>query len=207
MKFEAYIFDLDATLIYTAPEHRRILVKEMVLGRMGKTCSDEDVGKFWFEMDRDRIIKEIFRVDPELFWTIYKEHDSVDLRKKYTKTYSDVKVLDILKKGGSKIGIFTQAPKHIADFEVSLLGDQYLDVVVSARESSGIRPKPHPHGLEECMRILGVDSDITCCVGNGREDILSAKAASVFDILIDRGEYKFQDVFPSLTIKSLYELI
>lgn len=90
--------------------------------------------------------------------------------------------------------------------EIRMLDPKSFDAIVLVNELVEIKSKPHPHGIKECLSLLGVKKNEALYVGNSNEDIIMAKNAEVFDVLIDRGERKFPDVTPSLTIHSLYDL-
>lgn len=206
MRYKAVIFDLDGTLVHTAPEFRYKLIGQ-VLKDLKVTCSNNYfIDRFWFEARRDEIIKKCFGLEPEKFWKIYKEYDTIELRKQFTKLYDDVDFLQELRQNNYKIGIVTGAPSHIIDLEINMLGKENFDAIVRAQISNGIKPKPDPHGIEECLNLLKVKKNEAIFVGNSDEDILAAKNAQIFDVLLDRKEHEFPDIDPSFTIYSLYEL-
>ena len=57
-----------------------------------------------------------------------------------------------------------------------------------------------------CMDELGSVPEMTIYVGNSEEDVLAAQAAHCLDVLLNRGEYIFPAVKPTVTIMSLYQL-
>jgi phosphoglycolate phosphatase-like HAD superfamily hydrolase len=132
--------------------------------------------------------------------------DDVEFRKKQTKLYNDVDFIQEIRDKGYKTGIVTGAPPHIASLEIGMLGGENFDAVVIASSRMGIIPKPHPHGIEECLSMLEISNNEAMYVGNAEEDVISAKNANVYDVLLLRGEHEFPDIDPSLTIHSLYEL-
>ncbi|HLD06132.1 MAG TPA: HAD family hydrolase [Candidatus Nanoarchaeia archaeon] len=205
MGYEAVIFDLDGTLVHTAPEYRYQIVGQ-TLQDLGTTSSRHDIDRFWFEARRDAIIKECFGLEPEKFWEVYRKHDTMGLRRQFTRLYDDVGFIKELRRDGYKTGIVTGAPMHVASLEIGMLGEGDFDGVVIAQISNGIQPKPHPHGLESCLELLRVDKSKAVYVGNADEDVATAKNAQVYDVLLVRGEHDFPDVNPSLRIHSLYEL-
>ncbi len=203
--YKAVIFDLDGTLVYTAPECRYLIVGK-TLKELGVTASETAIDKFWFRTERDKIISENFGIEPEIFWGLYKKHDTFDLRKKFSKPYDDFSFIQELRQKGYKTGIVTGAPRHILAFELDMLGRENFDAVIRAQLSDGVNPKPHPQGLEMCLKSLGALKENSVYVGNAHEDITAAKNAGVFDIFLDRKEHQFPELIPSLTIFSLYEL-
>jgi len=206
MAYKAAIFDLDGTLVHTMPEYRYLVVGEQTLKELGVTASEEDIDKFWFEARRDEIIRGLFGLDPEVFWKTYRKYDKAELRKKYTRLYNDVDFIQELRKKGCLTGIVTGAPIHIVSLETAMLGEENFNAIVIAQNSQGIIPKPHPHGLIECLNLLGIRNDEAIYVGNANEDIETARNARVFDVLLDRREYRLPKIQPSLTVHSLYEL-
>ncbi len=205
MKYTAAIFDLDGTLIHSDPEFRYTLVGK-ILNDLGVKFSKEDIDRFWFETDRDEIVTCDFGLTISAFWDPFKKYDTAELRKKFAKTYDDVDFIRELQKAGYKTGLVTGAPLHIAEMEIDMIGEEKFDAIVVAHRQNGFTPKPHPQGLEECLDLLGVYKSEAVYIGNGDEDVQTARNAGVFDILIDRGEYAFPKTKPSKTISSLYDL-
>ena len=205
MKYEAVIFDLDGTLVHTTPEYRYLIVGD-TLKDLGKEPDEKSIDKFWFEARRDEIIQECFDVEPEAFWKIFYAYDTMEVRAKFTKLYDDVGVVQELRQHGCKTGIVTGAPTQIVALELGMLGEQDFDAVVIAHASTEITPKPHPHGLIECLSLLGVDKSKAMYVGNADEDVEAARNAQMLDVLLARGEHEFPEINPSVKIRSLYDL-
>lgn len=205
MAYKAVIFDLDGTLVHTTPEYRYKIVGQ-TLKDLGTKSSDHYIDRFWFEARRDEIIKNHFKLEPELFWQTYRKYDTPELREQFTRLYDDIDFIKELKRKGYKIGIVTGSPMPIAFLEIKMLGEENFDEIVITHSSSGIKHKPHPHGLLECLNKLGIKKEEAIYVGNADEDVITAKNAQVFDVLLKRGEHTFLEINPSLTILSLYEL-
>ena len=205
MRYEAVVFDLDGTLVHTTPEYRYKIVGQ-TLRDLGATSSNHNIDRFWFEARRDVIIQEHFGLEPKQFWETYRKHDTTELRRQFTKLYDDVDFIKELRQNGYNTGIVTGAPIHIASLEIGMLGEGDFDSIIIAQISNGIKPKPHPHGLEACLEVLEVNTSRAIYVGNADEDVATAKNAQVYDVLLVRGEHDFPEVKPSLRIHSLYEL-
>ncbi|MDD5191564.1 MAG: HAD family hydrolase [Candidatus Nanoarchaeia archaeon] len=204
-KYNAFIFDLDGTLVHTLPEYRYTIVGQ-TLRDLGVSPQNELIDRFWFEARRGDIVTDNWGLSLDTFWSLYRKYDTTELRKKLTKVYDDVSYVQELKKAGFKTGIVTGAPLHIAELEIDMLGKENFDAIVVAHRVNGFKPKPHPHGLEECLGLLKSQKEGAVYIGNADEDVETAKNAKVFDVLLDRGEHKFPTINPSLTIHSLYEL-
>ena len=205
MKYEAVIFDLDGTLVCTEAAYRYETVGR-VLKEFNKESSKDIINRFWFETRRDEIIKKHFKEEPEAFWKVFHQHDLPEIREKFTKVYNDIDFIQELRKNGFKTAVVTGAPLKIASFEIGMIGEKNFDAIVIANSKNGIKPKPHPHGIQECLNLLGIPENKAIFVGNSDEDVMSAKNAKVFDVFIDRKEHQFPEITPSLTISSLYEL-
>jgi len=207
MGYEAVIFDLDGTLVHTSMDYIYNVVGQ-TLNNLGTASSNDAIDLFWFKSGRDKIIRENFGLDTELFWTTFRKYDTPERRRQFTRAYDDIGFIKELRQKGYKTGIVTAAATDIASLEIGMLGEVDFDSIIIAQASNGIKPKPHPHGLESCLDIMDVDNYKSLYVGNAKEDVEAAKNAKVFDVLLLREdkEYEFTDINPSLIIHSLYEL-
>ncbi len=201
---KAVLFDLDGTLVCTKPAYRYSTTGK-VLSRFGLTKSEREIDRFWFKPGRDKLL-EGWGMEPERFWKAFWEHDTIHSRKKETHAFYDCRVLEDLKGMGMKLGLVTGSPLPLAQMELEMVGIEF-DAVVIARPRDGITPKPHPHGILECLGMLGIRAREAVFVGNSEEDIHAAKEAKVLDILVERGEHEFRGQEPSERIKSLKDLL
>jgi phosphoglycolate phosphatase len=201
---KAIIFDLDGTLVHTLPEYICRVVGRTLLD-FNTVATENDMKRFWFEGDRDAIIRDIFHVELKDYWTKFHLYDDNQERVKYTRPYEDIRAVHELAKK-FKLGIVTGAPTHIADLEIKLIGEHYFNSIVCAHEDNGYRIKPDPHGIIECMKLLNVTSLEALYVGNADEDMEAARNAHIPGIHIDRHEHKYTGIEPKHRITSLYEL-
>jgi pyrophosphatase PpaX len=208
MPYKAVIFDLDGTLVHTAPEYRYKVIGETLKELGVFNFLPEHADMLWFETKRNEIIRRYFYRDPEMFWKIYSEKENAESRRQHIRLYDDIDFVTYVKSRGCKIGLVTGSPEHITDLEVGAIGREKFDSVVVARYSTGIKAKPHPEGLEKCLDFLCVERHEAIFVGNAEEDILAAKSAGIMDVYLQRGEYEFdlKKMNPSLSVSSLYEL-
>lgn len=206
MKFRGIIFDLDGTLVHTKPEYRYNVVGA-VLKEFGIKPVKKYIDCFWFETNRQEIIQKNFGIEPDIFWEKFQKLENIAFREKSTRAYSDTSAIENLKEKGMKLGIVTGSPRHILEMELAFIGKGLFDSIVPSRFEHGSFPKPNPHALEKCISELGLEKKEVAFAGNSEEDILTAKNADVYSILVDRKEHSFKySKKPDLTIASLKEL-
>ncbi len=206
MNFDLYIFDLDGTLVRLKAEYIHMMVQK-ALDEFGILATKTAIGNFWFGTHRNNILKEKFGVEPKKFWDAYKNYDTPESRKEYLEVYRDVGFIEQLKDAGYMTAIVTGSPEEYAFMEIDLIGAGNFDCIIIAHETGSIAPKPDPHGIKECLKMCGVKKEKAVYTGNAQEDLLSAKSAEVFDVLIRRGDHVVGEyIKPSLEIYSLHEL-
>jgi phosphoglycolate phosphatase len=199
----SFIFDLDGTLVSVKPEYRYQLLAT-VLAKFGKTVTNEHIDRFWFMPDRERLLRQ-WGIDPLAFWNVFRKHDLPETRRKHTFAFNDVGVLSELHAAGNRIALYTSALSVIAEMELELIDKSVFDCIVIANPFTDITPKPDPMGALECLKLLGSSPKDTFYVGNSDEDILTAKNAGIYSVLIDRGEHTCTEK-PDMIITSLTEL-
>jgi phosphoglycolate phosphatase-like HAD superfamily hydrolase len=205
-EIKGIVFDLNGTLVYTNSQHRYLVVRK-TLEKLGISyVGDGLIDIFWFDGDRDKIVLENFKVNPMEFWIEFDKWDTVEMRKRFTKPYYDVGIIEKIRSEGISTGILTGAPEEIKDMEIELT-NQRFDVSVSAYGGNGIKEKPDPQGLIICLEKMGIDFGNAAIVGNGVEDIVVGHKMGVVDVLISRMDKIPIDVTPSYIISSLYDLV
>lgn len=200
-------FDLDGTLVTTAPAYRYDVVTQ-TLKALGRSANTDEMDHFWFGTNRDSIIQKIFDLSPADFWSNFVRFDLPHVRLAHTKPFPDIGALDVLKGRGLRLGVVTNAPKAIAESELGLIGADIFDAIVIAGKTPGVRPKPHPDGILHCIAQGNGVPQGAMFIGNALEDLQAARAAEVVDVHIDRGEHdSIGDLLvPSHSISSLEEI-
>jgi HAD superfamily hydrolase (TIGR01549 family) len=200
---KAIIFDLDGTLVGVEKEFRRNLIRK-VLDDFNKKVPGHELDELWFMHSRSEMVKK-WGIDVDVFWDAFKKNDSVKTRIKHTYVYDDIDYLNSLKEKGIKLALLTGARHEIAHAEVDLLNRSVFEFVLIADPNGDVPSKPHPLGVEKCLEKLGIDKKNAIYVGNSDEDLLTAKNAGMFLVLIDRNEHK-HDLLPDMKITTLNEL-
>lgn len=188
MEFDAYIFDLDGTLLDTLPDLVRLT--NMVLGEFGWPLrTSEQILSYVGNGGRNLLtraapddadeagIDEAFRRWREL----YPEHGHA-----FTKPYDGItETLELLKADGAKLGVlsnkFDGAVKQVIEEQFPGLFD------LARGECDEIPRKPDPRGLLRMIEQLGVSADRVAYVGDSPSDIVVAKRAGVFSVGVSWG--------------------
>jgi phosphoglycolate phosphatase len=200
---KAIIFDLDGTLVGVEKEFRRNLIRN-VLDEFNKKVPDHELDELWFMHSRSEMVKK-WGIDPAKFWEAFRKFDGIETRIRHTYVYDDIDYLEFLKEKGIKLTLLTGARNEIAQAEVDLLNRGVFEFILIADPNGDVPSKPHPLGVERCLEKLGIDKSEAIYVGNTDEDLLTAKNAGIFSVLIDRNEHR-HDLIPDKKIKTLTEL-
>jgi len=121
--------------------------------------------------NRDKKIEEISQVVSEIF----------PKRIEHVCPFPEVEsVLKMLKRNGIKIGAFTSSWASVTrPLHTHSLG-HYFDVILSSED--GIRTKPAPDGIVECLMRMKIDAGHAVTIGDSIVDIRAGKAAETVTI-------------------------
>lgn len=188
MAYDAYIFDLDGTLLNTLPDLARLT--NMVLEeRNWPQRTVEEVLSFVGHGGRyllsraipagtpDELLDEVFARWRELYPTYGHA---------MTKPYEGIpEVLDALKERGAKLAVLSNK------FDAAVgqvIAEHFPGVFDIARgECEEIPRKPDPAGLRMVMRQLGVAPECVAYVGDSVTDVRTALNAGVFCVTVTWG--------------------
>jgi len=207
-KYTHVSFDLDGTLVRTHSDYRYQIVPRTIKHCEGNTgVASQNIDRFWFESERDSIIKEHFGIDPKAFWDAFCEFDTVEWRSSYTHAYEDAEpALRRLSEMRKHVSIITGAPDWIARMEIEKLNGAPYDHHISLRH--GEHPlKPDPASMFATLEHLSVQPHETLYVGNSNEDAVFAKNAGCNFVYVERREHIFENTaWMIAVIESLDEL-
>ena len=188
--FSAYIFDLDGTLVDTAPDlmgaHNHVMKK---FGHAEKKLSDIKslAGKgAWVMMQRS--FKEEIKSE-ETKKAMTKEF--IDFYSKNIDTYSKplkglVKFLDWAKNKNISMAVCTNKQERLAiDLLKKLNIYKYFEYV--AGSDTFAFNKPDPRHLTDVVEIIGGDLNKTMMVGDSEVDEMAARNAKVPFVLVEDG--------------------
>ncbi|MCP4185606.1 MAG: phosphoglycolate phosphatase [Hyphomicrobiales bacterium] len=188
----AILFDLDGTLIHSAPDLR---------AAANHICHQRGIEPF----DLETIISFIGNGVPMLVKRIFDARDIVLSDDDYQKAIGDyldyydqhstdltapydgvTGVLDWIKSTGVLMAVVTNKPEAPAVAILKTLRlDQYFEVVVGGDTTPTRKPDPAPY-LTACQR-LGIAPSRTIYIGDSETDARTAEAANVPFVLFTKG--------------------
>lgn len=189
----AVIFDLDGTLIDSAPDLGAAL--NLVLEMDGLAPLPVETVRLMIGAGVPKLIQRGFRAhgveevkDDDLeelvtaFLAYYDAHAS-DLTKLYPGAY---RMLCDLGKSPVKIGLCTNKPTEasrsiLRDFHI----EGYFDAIIGG--TSGFPKKPDPACVNACMSELGSDVSSTVYIGDSETDVATARNAGIPIIAMSYG--------------------
>ena len=205
MKFsnkKAILFDLDGTLIDSAPD-LAVAVNHM-LHTLNRATFSEDIIRFWVGNGAQVLVKRALsgqseideNLDPilfekalEIFLTFYAQNLAVT-----TVTYPNVpSTLKTLKEAGYRLAIVTNKP---FDFVAPILKGLNLDGLFELHLGGDSLPqkKPDPAPLLYVCDKLGVTVDRCVMVGDSKNDILAANTVRMQSIGVSYGYNYGEDI-------------
>lgn len=204
-EYKTYLFDFDGTLVDSHLSLVRVFQVSYAL--VGVTLDVSYVKRLMrIPLPQGyRELKAPLEKEAEFNKEIIRMLDDKEVLE-LTKAYDDVKeVLTTLHQQGKTLGIVTSNnKKHVGEVLNFLdIPKEYFQVIVGNQESKKHKPNPDP--VLKALELLNINHENVCYVGDGLDDMTSAKAAGVEAILLDReNEYKNEN---EIIIKSLKDLL
>ncbi len=215
---KAILFDLDGTLIDSAPD--LALAVNHMLVEIGREAVDAEVIRSWVGNGASILVQRGLSgqmqidadLDPQLvekalaiFLAFYKKHLCVD-----TVTYPNVRsTLKILKAHGYKLAVVTNKP---FDFIEPILKGLELEGIFELLLGGDCleKRKPDPLPLHHACEKLGVTVEQSLMVGDSKNDILAANAANMQSVGLTYGYNYGEDINehgPDLVFKDFADII
>ncbi len=215
---KAILFDLDGTLIESAPDLASAL--NAMLERLGHREFSQQEIRAWIgngaavlvqralqkALGREVEMKEeYFNEALKLFLSLYEERMCVE-----TYLFPMVQeTLQTLKNHGKKIAIVTNKPsKFIEPILENLQISKYVDYVVGADTLK--HKKPHPAPLLHVCDIFGIGVKEALMVGDSRNDVEAARACGMDVVGVDYGynyEQSIEDLKPDVVVSGIEEIV
>lgn len=190
--YPAYLFDLDGTLIDSAPDIHRAL--NVTLQQFGMAHVDEATTRLWVGHGSRRLLQTAIDKEPDCAFTEPSEDMLACFMSYYhahiadhSQPYDDVRTtLAALNARGAKLAVVTNKYLHLSEsvLEQLELIEEFATVV--GHESSGA-PKPAPDpALLACER-LGIEPRDALFVGDAPPDVGCARAAGCDVVVVSYG--------------------
>ena len=187
--YKAYLFDLDGTLIDTAPDLNVALNHCLVAA--GLAPVNETLTRHWVGHGARVMIQQALDFQSaqhatqplfDAFIAYYEQHSAV-LSAPYP---SVVATLDQLLAAGSVLGVVTNKLERLSERLLTDIGlRDYFDVVIGG--DSTATPKPNPAPVFKALGALNVEACDALFVGDSQTDVLAAQAANLAVVCMREG--------------------
>ena len=190
LRFDAYIFDLDGTLLDTMDDF--VAVTNTALAQLGgkRTYTRPEVldcfqrGGIAMLLQEERGHELSEQEGKELYRTWYDTFATHGLEN--TTLYPHVKeTLATLKDQGAKLAVLSNKRDEDAKLTINHFFPGVFDAVHG--ESPDYPRKPNPQGLLNTMRELGVAPHETAYVGDSAGDVRVAQVTGAFAVAVEYG--------------------
>lgn len=205
MKFEAFLFDLDGTLIDSL---------EDIANSCNKTLKDLNLP----QRSKEDIRKYIGSGANELFRGLLEDDalipKAVDIFKNYyakspithTKTFDGViEILELLTSKNKKLAVISNKPLELSLIILKALNiEHYFEKIVGPETYNQRKPSPIP--VIKTLESLDVSSEKSILIGDTHADIESAKNANIYSALASWGYVKLKDLKPDFVLNNIYDI-
>jgi phosphoglycolate phosphatase len=191
-RFDAVVFDLDGTLVDTAPDLTAHV--NAVLGELGRPEIElSDVRLMIGDGARTLIRRGLEAtggvpagVDPDAPHRRFLERYTADPAGRSTVHAGVVEVLELLQARAVRLGVCTNKTQAPTDRLLAALGlDRFFAAIVGGDAVPA--KKPHPGHLFAVLERLGARPARAVMVGDGAQDLQAARAAGLPCVLVSFG--------------------
>ena len=192
---KAILFDFDGTLAHTLPVCFEAF-QEVFRRFDERELTNEDIISMFGPSETGIIRENLKHTDSssaiELYYTVYSEtHDKL-----VPHSPEIIELLGDLRRKGYQLGIVTGKAQRSLDLSLEALKmTSYFDVVITGDDVTNA--KPHPEGIQQAMKRLGVTNEDTIYLGDSDADILAGIDAGVRTV----GVYWLPNYQPTFTQK------
>lgn len=207
------VFDLDGTLVDTAPDLLDSLNHTLVAGGMAKVDDTAfrrfvgQGGKIMIERAYLAQQRQLTAAEHERLHDVFLEHYTLNIPGRSQPYPGVVAAMDRLAAAGYTLAVCTNKYESLARNLIQGLGLSERFAAITGPETFGIR-KPDPRHLTETIAMAGGDVTRAVMVGDSVTDIDTAKAAGIPVVAVDFGytDRHVREFEPSAIISHFDEL-
>jgi len=216
MNKELIIFDMDGTLIDSAPSLAYAI--NLMLKEIGKEPLSLDRIREFIGKGAEILVKrsllncvdyENKNIDSELFNKAHKlllDYYSKNLNTKTTLFDGAKETLKLLK-DSYKIALVTNKPQEfVGEILENFNIDSYFDYILGA--TNKIAKKPAPDMLLKTCQDLNINTKDAIMIGDSANDIIAAKSANIDTIAVSYGYYSgdIKELNPTIVVDKLIDI-
>ncbi len=189
-QYQAYLFDLDGTLVHTAPDIESALNHSLETSNL--QIVDQSLTRKWVGHGARTLIEKALKYqhrddqDTEILLKLFLNYYEENLAKE-SKAYPTVETtLRTLRKNGAKLAVVTNKLSHLTEkllYQLDL--KDYFDVVVCGNTAP--RAKPFPDAAILACQHLEVKPKDALFVGDSDPDVKCARAAGCPIVCVSYG--------------------
>jgi phosphoglycolate phosphatase len=194
--YAAYLFDLDGTLVDTAPDIGAAL--NYSLREAGLDSVPEQLTRHWIGHGSRTLIQKALdnqnaQQDPEPLLKNFIHYYSKNIANS-SQPYPDViKCLDLLTMRGARLGVVTNKLTELTLRVLEALDlKKYFDTIICGDTTPN--PKPSPDPIEKALGELKLMHSECLFVGDSDTDVRAAKAAGIKVVCMKDGYNHGKDV-------------
>ncbi|MBT1154937.1 phosphoglycolate phosphatase [Aminobacter anthyllidis] len=207
------VFDLDGTLVDTAPDLLDSLNHTLVAGGLAQVDDRAfrrfvgQGGRIMIERAYTAQQKQLAAVEHDRLHDIFLDHYTVNIPGRSLPYPGVVAAMDRFTEAGYLLAVCTNKYETLAQGLIQALGLSNRFAAITGPETFGIR-KPDPRHLTETIAKAGGDVSRAVMVGDSVTDIDTAKAAGIPVVAVDFGytDRHVSEYEPSVVISHYDEL-
>ncbi|MEQ1710221.1 MAG: HAD family hydrolase [Hyphomicrobium sp.] len=178
------IFDLDGTLVDTAPD--LVGATNHVLDRLGSPPLPADVLRTWISYGARRMIVEAFAVrglviseaETDRQLEGFLDHYTANIARESRPFPGTIEALDRFAAAGAKLAVCTNKREALSRLLLDALGMSARFSAIAGRDTFKVC-KPDPGHLTGAIRLAGGDTSRAVMGGDSGVDIATAKSAGI----------------------------
>jgi len=207
------VFDLDGTLIDTAPDLLDSLNHCLAAGGLAMAEADELRGfvgfgaKVMIEKAYAAQNRHLAEAEHDRLYALFVEHYEAGMPGRSLPYPGVIEALDRFDAAGFTLAVCTNKFEAMAVRLLTTLGIAHRFAAITGQDTFAFR-KPDPRHLTETIARAGGDPDNAVMVGDSRTDIDTAKAAGIPVVAVDFGytDRHVREFEPSRIISHFSEL-